>query len=152
ISRSSASSSAIKTTIGFLLTILASINLNGQFHNKCRSLAGRTLGRYQASVPLHNFPANRQAHACTFVFVPAMQPLKHFKNALAVCFLEPYAVIADRNLPERSCTLTVNLDNRRLLRPVELESIANQILKQLPHLQWIGIQCGKRANFNPATS
>src|SRR5689334_17767300 len=87
ISRSSASSSAIKTTIGVLLTILASMILGGQLYNKCRSLAGRTLGCNRASVPLHDFPANRQSDAGTFVLVLAVQPLKHFENTLAVCFL-----------------------------------------------------------------
>ena len=77
--------------------------------------------------------ANRQAHACSGIFVPRMQPLENFKNPREMLWLNADTVVADRKQPFAVPLVRTHMDARRRL-PMKFDGVANEILEYLRQL------------------
>jgi hypothetical protein len=99
---------------------------------------------------LNNLAADGQADARALVFAPT-QALKGSKDKVEVIFVESDTVVfhddstrlgawrvpAGASFPNAK-EFAVDLDDWRFVRPVELQSIVDQVLQQLTHLDGIG--------------
>ena len=144
-------------------------------HGFCRSLFDRQAdeergplaggaGRHDAApVPFSDPPANRQAHAGSFVLASIVQALKRLEEAVAILLIEANPVILHANLAPaasrgRSCgpgaggrhKAGLDEDHRRFSSAVELQAIADQVLQQLPHLQRIGVNARQLRDVHAA--
>src|SRR5581483_4475092 len=163
--RSSASSSAYRVVMGFPLPLLIVVLLvwrdlcllRGvplrQGDDEFRARAGRTLGCDQAAMAVHDLAADRQADSRPFVFAAAVQSLEDLEDSLAIFFVEPDAVVAHCNAPgaehaRHHLRLAFDPDLRAMRRLVELQAVADQVLKQLRHLAAIAPDGGQLAGFH----
>jgi hypothetical protein len=106
----------------------------------------------RAAVPLDDLAANGEADAGPLVFVPAVQSLEQLENPLLVLLIEADAVVGDDKPPTGPARQRrriggignaaqgrrLDRDVRRLARLGELEGVSDQILKELPELEWVG--------------
>ncbi len=109
-------------------------------------------------MPLHDLSTNSQAHSRPFVVLAAMQTLKQFENSIEINFLEPDPVVAHADFAERDLSVlraiieepALHLYDRGGFRSGEFQTIANEILNQLAHLQRIGFQRRQRTDLDPS--
>ncbi len=71
-----------------------------------------------------------------------MQALKNDKDTVGVLRIHPDAVIADREYPFMVTALGRHVDLGRL-RPVELDGVDDQVLKERPELSRVGLHLGQ---------
>ncbi len=110
---------------------------------------------------IRNFPAHRQPDPRAFVFGAAVEPLKDDENLVGELLLEADAVVAHRDLADALARLRAgdrnlrelddapgNLYQRAFAGLVKFERVADEVLKELPHLQRIGVDRRQRAHFD----
>src|SRR5579862_3929243 len=83
-----------------LLTLVASWLLLRQSDHELCAGAGRAVRRYRASMPVHDFAADGEANAGSFVLTAPVQPLKDLENAVAIFLVKPDAVVLHGNPPQ----------------------------------------------------
>src|SRR2546421_211872 len=96
---------------------------------------------------LRYFTANRQADASSLEFVAAMQALEHLEDPIEIDFVEADAVVGEHELALRGGAVDAfgfDRHERSDVRFVELEAVAEEVLKQLAHLHRIGIDGRQR--------
>ena len=109
--------------------------------------------------------ADRQAYAGPFVCAAPVQPLEKNEDAVEILFIETDAVVLDDDLAKRLglavagglCgrrfeNLAADFDDGWFAFLVELEGVADEILKQLTHLQRIGVNGRQLAQFHLSAS
>ena len=125
------------------------------------SAAKRAAGINLAAMPFGNLPTYRQSYASALEYVARMESLEDVEDAITMLFVEPNSVILHHNstaivASRMSRSLVAfgqqsafHFDDWRLLDTAELQSVADQVLQQLPHLQRIGLDCGQPSYFYP---
>ena len=90
---------------------------------------------------------DRKAHARAVVFESAVQPRERFEDALGVLHFEADPVVGDT---EFAVAISYKTSEDAHMGPsvglIELESVGDEILKQLAHLQGIGVNRGNVPN------
>src|SRR6476620_9162272 len=99
-------------------------------------------------MPLDNLPADSKADPCTFVLAASVKPLERRKDPVEIFFVKPDTVVFNPDLAQAVRTpvlfplgvkMSANLYYRRNAAAVKLESVADQILQKLPHLERVGL-------------
>src|SRR5512146_1730605 len=108
-----------------------------QENHKRAALAGPAMGSDGAAMAGHDLATDGQAHAAAGIFAARMQALERPEDAVQVLLIEADALICDRNLPTAVHRRTAHRHSRRLVRGVELERVAEQVLQQLAELRRI---------------
>jgi hypothetical protein len=103
-------------------------------------------------VALHDFSANGQAHARSFVLAPAMETLKRFEDEIHVLLGKSYSIVLNENLVSVIHRPTVDLDFRVNRRKAKLDRIGDKILKKLPQLMPVSVHCGQRRDIKTCFS
>ena len=101
-------------------------------------------------VAFDNLFTDRQTHAGSFIVTAAMQPLKQLKDAISILIIKPDAVIGKDQLTvcrfiedaDRRAT-PFDLQMRCYPGSMKLQSVSQQILKELPHLEFIRVDGGQ---------
>ena|SRR5687768_2586717 len=87
-------------------------------------------------MPFDDAAAHGEPDARAGIVFPGMQPLKDFKNAVGVLRIDSDAIVLYRESPQVFLALRADLDARRRLA-VELDAVADQVLKQLAELGFV---------------
>ncbi|OAN52907.1 hypothetical protein A6A04_15530 [Paramagnetospirillum marisnigri] len=86
--------------------------------------------------------ADRKSDAASRILISSMEPPENLKNILGgVCNAD--AVVADSNLPFAVPLLSINGYSRLTVRVAEFDRVADQVLKNLHHLNIIADHFGK---------
>jgi hypothetical protein len=88
-------------------------------------------------VTLDDFLADGEADARAGVFGAGVQPLKHLEDPLGVLRLNADAVIADGEQPALRMLRGGHRHPRRLIA-MELDGVADEVLKELHELAFVG--------------
>src|SRR5580692_632903 len=88
-----------------------------------------------SSLPLHNLLADGKTDSVPRIVLSALQSLKHLKNPLEMPRFDADPVVAHAKDPLAAAALGRYLNDRRSIRPPELDRIADQILEQARHLR-----------------
>src|SRR5260221_579844 len=104
----------------------------------------------RTAVALGDFATDCQADARSVVFSAAVEPLEHREYAIGVLVIEADAVVghSDRHLAGRHAA--GDLDDRRHVLAVELESVGGEVLQELAHLQRVGVDRRELADDDAA--
>ncbi len=86
---------------------------------------------------LDDLPAHGQADAGTRVSAPLVQALEDHEDPFGVLGLDPHAVVAEREQPERLVPGTGDHDPRRLAA-AELQRVAEQVLEHRGEQRQLG--------------
>src|SRR6185295_19960048 len=84
-------------------------------------------------MPFNNLFAYRQTDAGSGIFFSTVQSLKNDKDSLGILWVQPDTIVADRKQPFTGLALSRHVNPWRFLT-VELDGIADQVLKELPQL------------------
>src|SRR5256885_915266 len=135
--------------------------LDGQSDNK-----GRAFGQFAdstdgPSVPVGDSAADGQSDSGAFELAASMETLKNSKDFLGVFFLESNSVVLDGQFAEFIDrvgfaaaakipleNLGVDFDNGLGVGRLELQSVPNEILQKLTHLERVCLDGGEGAAFD----
>src|SRR5439155_26846014 len=117
------------------------------------AFTGRALRGDAAAVAVGNLAANGQTDAGPLVSRAAVQPLEEHEYAVEIFFVRANAVVLDRNpakpvgllaagggFGRQAGRLAADFDERRPAFLVKLQSVDNQVLEHLAHLQRIRVK------------
>ena len=100
----------------------------------------RAFGGNVAVVVLGNFLADSEADACTFIFIPSVEPLEQVKYTVLITLIEPDPIVGDTNATERPLPFVVfhdimpNPDNGLPVRTAVFDAVADEVLQKLMEL------------------
>src|SRR5688572_19133643 len=120
-------SSTSRISIGFMAALTSVLFACGRHHHvrdgeeEHRALVRDRLDTDAAAVPLDDLAAEGQSDARALVFLTRVQPLEHLEDPLEVLRLDPDTVVGHRELPRRSFARRLDVHNRRVVRPAELD-------------------------------
>ncbi len=89
-------------------------------------------------VSLHDATADRQTDPGAVVHAAPVQALERPEDPVAILRIEADTVVHDLEAPHVPVTLGAHLHGVATIVRVELERVAEQVLKELPHLHRIG--------------
>ena len=110
-------------------------------HDEGRTLARPTVRGDCSTMPLHDFPADREPDPGPFILVAAVQPLEDLEDPLAILLVKTNPIIPDRQIAKRDRVLaipvgswlthqfTFNLYHRRHARSMKFQGIDEQVLE-----------------------
>src|SRR5580765_7205897 len=95
----------------------------------------------------HDLLGDGQPDAVAFVSLAIMQPLEHLKDPFGICAFDADAVVLDAKLPPPRGRSGIDAYDRFTLS-AEFERVADQILKHLRNLAFIGDNHRKRSDLD----
>src|SRR5437870_520620 len=90
-------------------------------------------------MPFDDLFANGQADASAWIVGAGMEPLEQGEDPLLILRLDADAVIAHAEEPLATLTHSRDMHSRRLIGPVELDAIGDQVLEQLAQLNGVAL-------------
>src|SRR5262249_2336806 len=123
-----------------------------QRNDESRAVARTAFRSDGTVVPLGDFLTHSQSYSRPIVFAAAVQSLERRKDPIDVLLIKPDSIVLDYYSAELGLgfisggplvaleqQVVFDPDNGRVAGPVELQSIPDQVLKQLSHLSRISL-------------